>query len=79
MSSGAISAMTRTNRRREIIANFPSLVPGMFGWIAVHVHANKVAAQLQIMSNKVLVSLLGGESLRLSVWVQVPLKLDREA
>jgi hypothetical protein len=51
----------------------------MFGWIAVHVHANKVAAQLQIMSNKVLVSLLGGESLRLSVWVQVPLKLDREA
>jgi hypothetical protein len=51
----------------------------MFGWIAVHVHANKVAAQLQIMSHKVLVSPLDGESRTSSAGIAVPLTLDREA
>jgi hypothetical protein len=51
----------------------------MFGWIAVHVHANKVAAQLQIMSHKVLVSPLDEESRTSSVGIAVPLTLDREA
>lgn len=33
-----------------MIVNFLSSTPGMFGWIAVRVHANKVTPQLQMMS-----------------------------
>ena len=48
----------------------------MLGWTAVHVHANKVAAQLQMISHRVLV-LLVEEWLTSSVWIiVVPLKLD---
>jgi len=67
------------NRRRETTAIFLSSVPGMFGWIAVHVHANKVAAQLQIMVHKVLVLTLDGELQTSSAGIQVSLRLDREA
>jgi len=67
------------NRRREVVATFPSFRPGMFGWIAVHVHANKVAAQLQMMSHKDLVLLLDEELMTSSVGLVVPLKLDSDA
>jgi len=67
------------NRRREVIVNLPSSTPGMFGWIAVHVHANKVAKQLQTMSDADLVLLQDGQLLVSSVEVMVPLKFDGEA
>ena len=51
----------------------------MFGWIAVHVHANKVAKQLQIMSDADLVLLQDGQLLVSRVEVMVPLKFDGEA
>jgi hypothetical protein len=28
---------------------FPSFIPGMFGWIAIHVHAKKVADMMSYM------------------------------
>jgi len=63
------------NRRREVIAIIPSSIPGMFGWTAVHVHANKVKAQLKIMSHKVRVLLLqlDGQSLMSRVGIVVSL------
>ena len=73
MSSGAIKAVTMRNRRREVTAIIPSSIPGMFGWTAVHVHANKVKAQLKIMSHKVRVLLLGGQSLMSRVGIVVSL------
>jgi hypothetical protein len=42
--------------------------------IAVHVHANKVAAQLQMMSHKVLGELLDEESLTSRIEMVVSLK-----
>jgi hypothetical protein len=51
----------------------------MLGWIAVHVHANKVAAQLQIMSDKDLVFPQDGQSLTSSVGIEVPLEVASEA
>ena len=51
----------------------------MFGWIAVHVHANKVAAQLQMMSHKDLVLLLDEKLMASTVGLVVPLKLDSDA
>jgi len=54
-------------------------MPGMFGWTAVHVHANKVKAQLKKMSHKVLVLLLDGQLLTSSVGAVVPLQTDSEA
>jgi hypothetical protein len=51
----------------------------MLGWTAVHVHANKVAAQLQIMSDKVLVLPQDGQSLTSSVGIEVPLQVASEA
>jgi len=49
------------NKRREAIVTFPSFIPGMFGWIVVHVHANKVTMQLKTMLHNVLVLLLDGQ------------------
>ena len=51
----------------------------MLGWTAVHVHANKVAAQLQIISDKVLVLPQDGQSLTSSVGIEVPLQVASEA
>jgi hypothetical protein len=51
----------------------------MLGWIAVHVHANKVAAQLQIISDKDLMLLQDGQSLTSSVGIEVPLEIASEA
>jgi len=79
MSSGAIKAMTMRNRRREVIATIPSFIPGMFGWTAVHVHANKVKAQLKIISHKVLVLQLDGEALTSRMGIVVPLQPGSEA
>jgi hypothetical protein len=49
----------------------------MFGWIPVHVHVNKVAAQVQIMFHKVLVLQQDEEPLASSVGAMVPLELVR--
>jgi len=65
MISGEPSAMHMTNKRRKVIETFLSLIPGMFGWIAVHVHANKVTTQLKTMPHNVLGLLLDEESLAL--------------
>jgi len=46
-----------------IAENFPSFTPGMFGWMAVHVHANMVTAQLKTMPGNVRWLLLDGEAL----------------
>jgi hypothetical protein len=51
----------------------------MLGWIAVHVHANKVAVQLQIMSHNVLLLQMDEESRTSSVGIVVLLQLDSEA
>jgi len=51
-----------------------SSMPGMFGWIAVHVHANKVTPQLQMMSHRVLGWLVDEVSLVSSVGILVPLR-----
>jgi len=75
MISGAINAIIIMPRRREKTVNFPSSIPGMFGWIAVHVHANRVAAQLQIMLHK---DLLDERLLTSSVAILVPLRLGGE-
>jgi len=61
------------SRRREVIAIIPSSIPGMFGWTAVHVHANKVKAQLKIISHKVRVLQLDGQSLMSRVGIVVSL------
>jgi hypothetical protein len=70
MSSGKIRAIAMMNKRRDATVILPSSIPGTFGWIAVHVHANKVAVQLHQMSHTVLV----GESLMSSVGIVVPLR-----
>jgi len=70
MSSGKIRAIAMMNRRRDAMVIFPSSIPGTFGWIAVHVHANKVAVQLHQMSHTVLV----GESWTSSVGIVVSLR-----
>lgn len=78
MSSGEINATTMMNRRREVTASTPSSIPGIFVWMAVHVHANKVKPQLKRMFHKVLV-LWDGQLLTSSVWIQVSLRLGSEA
>lgn len=78
MSSGAINAMTMMNRRREVMAILPSSIPGIFGWTAVHVQANKVKPQLKIMSHKDLV-LEDGQLLASSIWGLVLLRPESEA
>jgi len=81
MSSGATSAMTMMKRRRDITINLLSSIPGIFGWIAVHVHANRVATQLQIMLHKVLVLQLAVDEISLTSneETMVSLQLDSEA
>jgi len=78
MSSWAINATTMMNKRREAIRIFPSSTPGMFGWMAVYVHANKVTTQLKTIPHKVLVLLLGEEALTSRVGI-VSLRLGTEA
>jgi hypothetical protein len=51
----------------------------MFGWIAVHVQANKVAPQVHIIPQRVLVLLLDGQSLMSNVWILVPLRIGNDA
>jgi len=57
-----------------MIVTLLSSRPGMFGWIAVHVHANKVTPQLQMISHRVLGSLVDEVLLVASVGILVSLR-----